>query len=306
MFSNMQDWTDIRRAVLVEGASKRSICRRYGIAHKTLQKILAWPEPPGYRQQTPRPKSKLGPHLGVIEEILATDREAPAKQRHTAKRIFERLRDEHGYSGGLTQVRVTVARLRRHAGEVFVPLAHLPGRAQFDFGSAHSTEAEGDPAANRFGGEAIRTWSRLTGAPWPDVRGERLRLYGRAHLCTGAAQLRTSPVLSSSTAAATDRACTSRPMNVSSLMQRLPVNAALPPPGVAATRANLRGEAPRRYIRSNMGSGPANGFPPCCSPWTSAIHRPLESSSARRRQTSRSARPPQHRPGEARASRYPG
>ena len=145
MFSNMQDWTDIRRAVLVEGASKRSICRRYGIAHKTLQKILAWPEPPGYRQQTPRPKSKLGPRLGVIEEILATDREAPAKQRHTAKRIFERLRDEHGYSGGLTQVRVTVARLRRHAGEVFVPLAHLPGRAQFDFGSAHSTEAEGDP-----------------------------------------------------------------------------------------------------------------------------------------------------------------
>ena len=136
MFSNMQDWTDIRRAVLVQGASKRSVCRRYGIAHKTLQKILAWPEPPGYRQRTPRLKTKLGPHLGVIEEILASDREAPAKQRHTAKRIFERLRDEHGYSGGLTQVRVAVARLRRHAGEVFVPLAHSPGRAQFDFGEA--------------------------------------------------------------------------------------------------------------------------------------------------------------------------
>ena len=136
MFTDMQDWTDIRRAVLVEGASKRSVCRRYGIAHKTLQKILACSEPPGYRQRTPRPKTKLGPYLGVIEEILAADREAPAKQRHTAKRIFERLRDEHGYSGGLTQVRVAVARLRRHAGEVFVPLAHLPGRAQFDFGEA--------------------------------------------------------------------------------------------------------------------------------------------------------------------------
>ena len=45
----MQDWTDIRRAVLVQGASKRSVCRQYGIAHKTLQKILAWSEPPGYR-----------------------------------------------------------------------------------------------------------------------------------------------------------------------------------------------------------------------------------------------------------------
>ncbi len=45
----MQDWTDIRRAVLVQGASKRSVCRQYGIAHKTLQKILACSEPPGYR-----------------------------------------------------------------------------------------------------------------------------------------------------------------------------------------------------------------------------------------------------------------
>ena len=67
----------------------------------------------------------------------------------------------------------------------------------------------------------------------------------------GAAQLRTSPVAPSSTPAATDRACTSRPMNVSSLMRRLPVIAALPPPSVAATRANLRGGAPRRYIRSS-------------------------------------------------------
>ena len=136
MFSNMQDWTDIRRLVLVEGASKRSVCRQYGIAHKTLQKILAWSEPPGYRLSSPRPKTKLGPYLGTIEQILAQDREAPAKQRHTAKRIFERLRDEHGYSGGLTQVRIAVAHLRRHSAEVFVPLAHSPGRAQFDFGEA--------------------------------------------------------------------------------------------------------------------------------------------------------------------------
>ena len=136
MFADMQDWTDIRRLVLVEGASKRSVCRQYGIAHKTLQKILAHSEPPGYRQRLPRPKTKLGPYLATIEEILAADREAPAKQRHTAKRIFERLRDEHDYPGGITQVKVAVARLRRHAAEVYVPLTHSPGRAQFDFGEA--------------------------------------------------------------------------------------------------------------------------------------------------------------------------
>jgi transposase len=136
VFTDMQDWTDIRRQVLVEGASKRSVCRQYGIAHKTLCRILAHSEPPGYRQTVPRAKTKLGPHLPFIEEILCGDRGAPAKQRHTAKRIFERLRDEHGYAGGITQVKVAVARLRRHAAEVYVPLAHAPGHAQFDFGEA--------------------------------------------------------------------------------------------------------------------------------------------------------------------------
>ncbi len=136
MHTDMQEWSEIRRRVLVEGASKRSVCRDYGIAHKTLQKILANTEPPGYRSSAPRPRTKLGPYLGVIEEILASDREAPPKQRHTAKRIFCRLRDEYGYQGGITQVKEAVARHRRHAQEVFVPLSHPPGEAQFDFGQA--------------------------------------------------------------------------------------------------------------------------------------------------------------------------
>ena len=100
----MQMWSEIRRRVLVEGVSKRSVCRDHGIAHKTLQKILANTEPPGYRKSAPRAKTKLEPFLPVIEEILVRDRDAPPKQRHTAKRIFERLRDEYGYSGGITQV----------------------------------------------------------------------------------------------------------------------------------------------------------------------------------------------------------
>lgn len=132
----MQEWTEIRRKVLREGASKRSICREYGIAFETLQKILSHPEPPGYRLATPRRKTKLGPYLGVIEEILSSDRDAPPKQHHTSKRIFERLRDEYGYEGGLTQVRVAVARRKGHQAEVFMPLSHPPGEAQFDFGHA--------------------------------------------------------------------------------------------------------------------------------------------------------------------------
>ena len=57
----------------------------------------------------PRPKPKLGEFLGVIDEILEADKTAPAKQRHTGRRIFERLRDEYGYTGGITQVREAVA-----------------------------------------------------------------------------------------------------------------------------------------------------------------------------------------------------
>ncbi|MDP9340603.1 MAG: IS21 family transposase, partial [Actinomycetota bacterium] len=136
MHTDMQKWTEIRRRVLVEGASKRSACREYGIGWRTLEKILWHPEPPGYRTSAPRPRTKLGPYLPVISEILASDAEAPPKQRHTAKRIFERLRDEYGYQGGITQVKEAVARHRRHAQEVFVPLSHPPGEAQFDFGQA--------------------------------------------------------------------------------------------------------------------------------------------------------------------------
>jgi len=132
----MQEWTDIRRKVLVEGVSKRQIRKDYHLGWETLQRILANPEPPGYRQEAARPKTKLGPYLGVIEEILEKDRDAPTKQRHTSKRIFERLRDEYGYPGGLTQVKVAVAKRHLWAKDVHMPLTHEPGEAQFDFGEA--------------------------------------------------------------------------------------------------------------------------------------------------------------------------
>ena len=134
----MEQWSEIRRRVLVEGVSKREICREYGVGWRTLGKMLAFPEPPGYRREVPRSRPKLGAFVGVIDEILAVDADpsTPRKQRHTAKRIFDRLRDEHGYSGGEVAVRRYVAAYRRVSGEVFVPLSQPPGEAQFDFGEA--------------------------------------------------------------------------------------------------------------------------------------------------------------------------
>ncbi len=139
----MEMWTEIRRKVLVEGVSKRQIKKDYRVGSAALEKILANAEPVGYRQSVARPKPKLAAFVGVIEEILETDKTAPAKQRHTARRIFERLRDEYGYTGCASQVRAAVARTRQHSKEVFVPLSHPAGEAQFDFGEA-TVEIDGE------------------------------------------------------------------------------------------------------------------------------------------------------------------
>jgi transposase len=131
----MHDWSEIRRRVLVEGMSKRAACRQFDLHWSTLSKILDVPSPPGYRA-TPRLKPKLAAYLPVIDRILEDDRSAPPKQRHTAVRIYYRLRDEFGYRGGSSTVRAAVRAWKQRHAEVFMPLEHLPGDAQADFGHA--------------------------------------------------------------------------------------------------------------------------------------------------------------------------
>ena len=94
----------------------------------TVRKMLGYSIPPGYRRKEPVKRPKLGPWMGVIDAILQEDKSQPAKQRHTAKRIFDRLRAEHGFCGGYTIVKdyVRVATLRQR--EMFIPLAHGRGR----------------------------------------------------------------------------------------------------------------------------------------------------------------------------------
>jgi len=90
----MDDWSEIRRRVLVEGVSQRQILRERRMYWRTLQKILAHSAPPGYRQAKRRVKRKLGDYLVRIEQIWKEDQAMPRKQGHTAKRIWERLRDQ--------------------------------------------------------------------------------------------------------------------------------------------------------------------------------------------------------------------
>jgi transposase len=126
----------VRRAVYVEGMSQRGAARYFGIDPRTVAKMMRFSVPPGYRRRRPPARPKLDPFTGIIDQILDDDASMPAKQRHTAKRIFERLRDEHGYEGGYTTVKDYVRVRRRQAREVFVPLWHPAGHGQADFGEA--------------------------------------------------------------------------------------------------------------------------------------------------------------------------
>src|SRR5215470_12059435 len=98
-------YAQVRRAVYVEGISQREAARRFGIDPRTVAKMLAFSVPPGYRRSKPPARPKLDPFVGIIDRILEEDKSRPPRQRHTSKRIFERLREEHGYAGGMTIVK---------------------------------------------------------------------------------------------------------------------------------------------------------------------------------------------------------
>ena len=127
---------DFYDAVRIEGLSERAAARRFGIDPRTVAKMVAFSVPPGYRRTKPPVRPKLDAVIAIIDGILAQDKGRPKKQQHTAKRIFERLRDEHGFTGGITIVKDYVAGWRQRAQEMFVPLVHPPGHAQADFGEA--------------------------------------------------------------------------------------------------------------------------------------------------------------------------
>ena len=86
----------VRRFVFVEGHSQREAARVFGLSRETVSKMCRFSLPPGYVRTKPVARPKLGALIPVIDAILEADQTAPVKQRHTAKRIFERLRDEHG------------------------------------------------------------------------------------------------------------------------------------------------------------------------------------------------------------------
>ena len=118
------------------GMSNRAAARHFSISRDTVDKAMAFSVPPGYRRTAPIKRHKLDGFTEIIDAWLDGDREVRPKQRHTAKRLYDRLREEHGFTGGYTIIKDYIRERERRGREVFVPLAHPPGDAQADFGEA--------------------------------------------------------------------------------------------------------------------------------------------------------------------------
>lgn len=97
-------YAKVRRAVVVDGQSERAVARTFGVHRATVHKMLQFSLPPGYRRQRIPHAPKLGSYTGIIDAILEGDRQMPKKQRHTARRIWQRLKAEHGLRGGYATV----------------------------------------------------------------------------------------------------------------------------------------------------------------------------------------------------------
>jgi transposase len=129
-------YAKIRRAVLVDGKSQRQVAEEFGINRKTVKKMLLNPLPPGYVREKAIRLPKLAPFVDTIRAILEADKDVIQKQRHTAKRLFERLTDEYGFNGSYSAICSFLAKEQRRQKEVFIPLVHDAGYAQVDFGEA--------------------------------------------------------------------------------------------------------------------------------------------------------------------------
>jgi len=120
-------------AVLVDGVSKRQILRETACTGPRWRRSSGTASRPATRRQDPG-QAQARPLLDRIAQILADDRQAPRKQRHTAKRIYQRLCEE-GYGGGYTVVKAVVRDLRSRAARSS-SRSCTGRRAQVDFGEA--------------------------------------------------------------------------------------------------------------------------------------------------------------------------
>jgi transposase len=128
--TKMELFENIRRDFSIHGKSRRQIARERNVHRRTVRQALASPIPPARKAHAREPKVLTNFMRKTVDLWLDQDKNAPRKQRHTAKRIFQRLKDEFDFTGAKSTVRHYVGVRRRELGfgqMAFIPLDHLPG-----------------------------------------------------------------------------------------------------------------------------------------------------------------------------------
>jgi transposase len=141
--SRVELFEQIRKDRRVEGASIRELAERHRVHRRTVRQALESAVPPPRKPYPERPRPAVGAYAAVIDGWLLADKKVPRKQRHTARRVWQRLVAEHGASVSEVTVSRYVARRRAELGldqaEVSVPQSHEPGaEAEVDFGEFHA------------------------------------------------------------------------------------------------------------------------------------------------------------------------
>jgi transposase len=169
--------------------SKRGIARHFGISRDSVDKMIVYSVPPGYRRTAPVKRPKLDGFTEIIDQWLREDADRPRKQRHTAKRVLDRLRDEHGFTGGYTIVKASMREHQRRSREMFVPLGHRPGHAQADFGEALVMIGGVEQKAHFFAFDLphsdacyVRAYPAATAEAWMDGHVHAFAFFGRVPL----------------------------------------------------------------------------------------------------------------------------
>lgn len=142
--SRVELFEQIRRDRRVEMLSIRELAERHGVHRRTVRQALAAAVPPPGKTYPPRRKPAIDPWVAVIDGWLLADKDAPKKQRHTARRVWQRLVAEHGARLAEVTVSRYVARRRVELGleqrEVSIPQTHLAGaEGEVDFGEFVAT-----------------------------------------------------------------------------------------------------------------------------------------------------------------------
>ncbi len=137
---SVDEWTSIRWLHFREGKSIRWISKEFRISRKTVVKYLEKPDAPRYTLSQARAKPLADEWRTLVAEIIESDKAAPRKQRHTARRIYQRLVKENRYPGSERTIQKIVADVKnKPAAKASIPLVFQPGRdAQVDFGESYA------------------------------------------------------------------------------------------------------------------------------------------------------------------------